>query len=229
MSKKQYFVIVDTETTIEQTVADFGAVVMDRNGRIVDQIAVLVSDHFDRFDLWFDPSVNASAFWSEQNARARRKKYESMLNSGMRSIASAGYINSWLARVRGEFQPRGLTAYNISFDRSKCYNTSIDLGGFTQFCLLLASRRYLKRCSAHVYPKWAINNGYVTKTGRESYSADAVSHWFYRNLPVEPHTAVEDARDFEAPILKALLKRYGWWGIQNLVDADPSGDENLPN
>ena len=39
---KQTFLIVDTETTISQTVADFGAVIVDRAGTILDQISVLV-------------------------------------------------------------------------------------------------------------------------------------------------------------------------------------------
>ena len=34
---KHYYIIVDTETTKKQTVADFGAVVVDRQGRVVER------------------------------------------------------------------------------------------------------------------------------------------------------------------------------------------------
>ena len=39
---KHYYLIVDTETTRRDTVADFGAVVVDRKGKIVDQFGALV-------------------------------------------------------------------------------------------------------------------------------------------------------------------------------------------
>ena len=45
MAKKQYFLIVDTETTITDKVFDFGAIVCDRNGNIVQQCAVILRDN----------------------------------------------------------------------------------------------------------------------------------------------------------------------------------------
>ena len=232
---KQYYIIVDTETTIEGTVADFGAVLMDKQGNIVDELGVLVDGQFNELELWFDPLAKPEDFWSRQHARARRKQYERMLASGIRSIASPALINLWLTRVIHKFKPKALTAYNISFDLRACRNTGIDLGNVDQFCLLLATRRHLKAQNPEIYPKWAKRNGYITKPsqrypeGRESYSADATSHWFYRSLPVEPHTALEDARDFEGRILKSLLKRYGWWGIHNLVADRMTAEEKTPN
>ena len=38
--------IVDTETTSKNTVADFGAVVVDENGKILEQFGVLLHGHF---------------------------------------------------------------------------------------------------------------------------------------------------------------------------------------
>ena len=46
MSKKQYFLIVDTETTQNNLVADFGAVIVDRKGKIITQCAVMVDGIF---------------------------------------------------------------------------------------------------------------------------------------------------------------------------------------
>ena len=37
MAKKQYFVILDTETTMADTVADFAMIVVDREGKIYNQ------------------------------------------------------------------------------------------------------------------------------------------------------------------------------------------------
>ncbi len=42
MAKKQFFLILDTETTIENTVADIGIVIADRQGNIHKEMAVLI-------------------------------------------------------------------------------------------------------------------------------------------------------------------------------------------
>ena len=54
---KHYYIIVDTETTKKQSVADFGAVVVTRKGKIVEQFGAMVLGHFGKFDLFSDPSA----------------------------------------------------------------------------------------------------------------------------------------------------------------------------
>jgi hypothetical protein len=44
--KKDYYLIIDTETTMSDKVADFGAVVVDRKGNIQTQCGVLVNGVF---------------------------------------------------------------------------------------------------------------------------------------------------------------------------------------
>ena len=56
--KKQYFAILDTETTINDTVADFAIVICDRQGKIYNQCAVLVKDHFNTMQLFHDKNKN---------------------------------------------------------------------------------------------------------------------------------------------------------------------------
>ena len=41
MAKKDYFFIIDTETTQDSQVADFAGIICDRSGKIYTQIAVL--------------------------------------------------------------------------------------------------------------------------------------------------------------------------------------------
>ena len=43
MSKKHYYLIVDTETTMDEKVADFGAVIVDRKGAIQAQCGILIN------------------------------------------------------------------------------------------------------------------------------------------------------------------------------------------
>ena len=64
---RHYYLIVDTETTKQQTVADFGAVVMTRQGQIIEQFGAMVNGHFGKMPLFSDPSADPDAFWSEQS------------------------------------------------------------------------------------------------------------------------------------------------------------------
>jgi len=215
---KHYYLIVDTETTKNRTVADFGAVLCDKQGRAYVGCKVLVSNHFDKMELWFNPQADSDDFWSYDNLPTRRTYYREMMENGQRSLASIHYINNWLNKIAGTYDPI-LTAYNLPFDRGACRNTGIDLSVFSDdFCLYKAARRHWKNVPQ--YAEWALRKGYVTATGNAQYSADSISHWILgENVPPEPHTAFEDAHEYERPILKSMLKRYNRKSLLELVDA----------
>jgi hypothetical protein len=202
---KHYYLIVDTETTKKQTVADFGAVLITRQGEIVERFGAMVLGHFGKMPLFADATAPDSALWSEQSAKRREKDYYSMLDTGERSIASVALINQWLVRVNTQYSPV-LTAYQLSFDLGKCRNTRIDLGVFAQsFCLMKAAKReigtladYHEFCNAH---------GFLTAKKRiPSTTAETMARFIFgADLEDEPHTALEDAQFYEAPILHYLL------------------------
>jgi hypothetical protein len=208
--RKDYYLIVDTETTMPETVADFGAVVVDRKGRIVNQCAVLVRGVFGIDPLFYIEHEAEKNLWSKQGKDRRFEAYEKMLDDGSRMVASVQAINRWLERVRGEYDPI-LTAYNLPFDLSKCKNTGIDLTMFTQsFCLWKAS-----------FNKWAMTSKYKnfalslhafnnrTELGNMSFKTNAETMARFildePDLIDEPHTALEDAIYYELPILKRLI------------------------
>jgi hypothetical protein len=198
--------IVDTETTTKQTVADFGAVIVDRQGQIIDQFGAMVLGHFGKFDLFYDPSASDSAFWSAQSGKRRSKNYDQMLETGERSISSVALINQWLAATNARYNPV-LTAYNISFDLGKCRNTRINLGIFNQkFCLMKAAKRDIGVLAD--YQQFCFDNGLLTaKLKRPQMTADSMAKYISgADLADEPHTALEDARDYEALILAYILK-----------------------
>ena len=210
--KKHYYLIVDTETTQQQTVADFGAVIMDRKGAIVEQFAVLLDGHFGTLPLFAATDAPADAFFSTQSRSRRVKHYEGLLANGQRSICSPTLVNIWLARILGQYKPV-LTAYNIAFDFGKCRNTGIDLGIFsTRFCLMRAAHNTI--CRSGDYEYFCGQNGLITPTGRIRRTADAVAKFLARDangntsLQDEPHTALEDARDYEASILAEILRTH---------------------
>ena len=210
MAKKSYFLILDSETTISDRVFDLGAIVCDRNGNIVAQCAIIVSD-FMGDELFYDAKDNG--FWGKKAAIERKIKYDEMVKSGARMVASANAVNRWLEKVAAKYNPT-LTAYNLAFDRNKCANTGIDLTMFSNsFCLWhLSCAVYAK---SKGYRQFVLNNHYFgnrTQYGNMTYktNAEVMAHYVTGQYSEEPHTALEDAQYYELPILVSILKKKGW-------------------
>ena len=202
---KHFYLIVDSETTRKNTVADFGAVIVSKQGEIVERFGSLVLGHFGKMPLFSDPSAEDSELWSEQSAKRREKDYYSMLDTGERSIASPALINQWLVRVNAQYSPV-LTAYNLAFDLGKCRNTRINLGIFAQsFCLMKAAKKQLGTLAE--YHAFCNEHGFLTaKLRRPSMTADTMAKFILGDIEDEPHTALEDAQFYEAPILTKILE-----------------------
>lgn len=211
MAKKQFFAICDTETTMENTVADFAIIIVDREGKIYNQCAVMVRDHYGKFELFHDRAAND--IWGYGGLEKRKANYVNMLNSGQRMLASVNGINKWIQQAIGKYDPV-LTAYNLAFDLDKCNNTGIDLTGFSdKFCLWQAAVGNI--CKTKKYKQFILENHAFknpTKLGNMCFQtgAETVSGFVTGNMIDEPHTALEDARDFESPILQTILKKKGW-------------------
>ena len=211
MARRQFFAILDTETTINDTVADFAIVICDRNGQIYNQCAVLVRDHFDKMELFHDK--NANDIWGYAGLHKRKAQYDAMLDSGVRMLASVNAINKWINQAIGKYNPT-LTAYNLAFDIAKCANTGIDLTGFnSKFCLWQAAIGNI--CHTRKFKQFALDNhafNNCTKHGNMTFktNAEIVCGFINNNLIDEPHTALEDARDFELPILLNVIRHKRW-------------------
>jgi hypothetical protein len=211
MAKKQYFAIIDTETTIADTVADCAIIICDRNGIIYNQMAVLVKDQFDTTDLFYDK--NAKGLWSIEYAKEKRIKYNNMLNAGSRTMASVNAINNWINLAIGKYNPT-LTAYNLPFDNNKCQNTGINLTGFAdRFDLWGAAVGNI--CKTKSYRQFCLENhlfNNVTLQGNMTFKTSAESVTGYLNgiMSDEPHTALEDIIGYELPVLKHIIAKKNW-------------------
>jgi hypothetical protein len=209
MSKKKFFMLCDTETTCADSVADFAAIIVDNQGVIHNQCAVIIKGEFEK-GLFFD---SKNELWSKENATKKAQAYQDMLNSGNRVMASVSAVNRWLEKANSLYNPT-LTAYNLAFDQAKCANTLIDLTIFAdRFCLWQAAVGNL--CKSKVYKRFVLENHLFnapTKFGNMTYStnAEAVAGFLNNQWVAEPHTALEDAVYFELPILKALIKKRNW-------------------
>lgn len=211
MARKHYYLIIDTETTIDEKVADFGAVVVDRKGNIQTQCAILINGIYnarDEHPLFFNEY--SGELWRKSNLDRRYANYNEMLANGSRMLASVPAVNAWLAKAAIKYAPT-LTAYNLAFDMGKCTNTGIDLSIFSDsFCLWHAA-----------FNKWAHTKNYrnfalqmhafnaPTKLQNMSFKTNAETMARFvldsPDLPDEPHTALEDAIQYELPILKRLI------------------------
>jgi len=211
MARKQFFAILDTETTINDTVADFAIVICDREGNIYNQCSVLVHGHYDAMELFHDKNTND--IWGYAGLQKRKAQYSAMLDSGVRMLASVNAINRWINQAIGKYNPT-LTAYNLAFDLSKCANTGIDLSVFNnKFCLWQAAVGNI--CHTKKFRQFALDNHQfnpATKHGNMTFktNAEVVCGFLNNNIIDEPHTALEDARDFELPILVNILKKRDW-------------------
>jgi hypothetical protein len=212
MAKKQYFLIVDTETTMANTVCDFGAIVVDKQGNIVKQCAVMVKGEFLDKPLFHDKAASGT-IWSLDRLAQREAKYTDMLNTGQRMLASVNAINRWLEQVKGLYNPT-LTAYNLAFDSDKCQKTGIDLTIFeSRFCLWQAALGNI--CNTKAYKRFILDNHVLTNRtqfGNMSIrtNAETVTGFLCGTLTDEPHTSLEDAIFYELPILQAIVKKSKW-------------------
>ena len=211
MAKKQFFCILDTETTMADTVADFGMLICDREGKIYNSCAVLVNGNYGNFELFHDKAAND--IWGYKGLENRKANYVNMLDSGVRMLASVNAINKWIIQAIAKYNP-ALTAYNLAFDKSKCANTGIDLIGFSsEFCLWQAAVGNI--CNTKQYKQFVLeNHGFnkPTQFGNMTMqtNAEIVCGFIKGELISEPHTAIEDARDFELPILAEIIKKKNW-------------------
>ena len=211
MAAKQYFIIIDTETSITDKVADFGAVVCDRKGEIFAQCGIMVSGVFGVDSLFYDKT--AKGIWSLESVARRMTRYNEMLNSGSRMLASVNAINIWLAKAVGKYNPT-LTAYNLAFDNSKCANTLIDLTIFkNRFCLWQAAVGNI--CNTKKYREFVLQNHLFnnrTEKGNMTFSTTAETVTGYLNgiMTEEPHTSLEDIIGYELPTLVHILKKRDW-------------------
>ena len=212
MPRKQYYLITDTETTMKGQVADFGAIVVDRKGEIYAQCSVLIAGIYnDRKGnpLFFNEL--AGEIWNKKSLDTRYKKYDNMLDKGIRMLASVNAVNKWLSNVKGKYNPIS-TAYNLAFDKNKCYNTDIDINMFNQeFCLMKAAQdkwMHTKKYRQFILDNHFFNSPTKLRNMSFSFKAEVMVKFImnYPDMPDEPHTALEDARDYELPILIRLLQ-----------------------
>jgi hypothetical protein len=230
--RKTHFLIIDTETTIDGEVVDFGAVLCDRHGNVISSAAVMVRENFEPSIRETKPLFHmedGDPIWKKANLSRRYAAYDRMVDDGRRNIASVAGINNWLAKAL-KYNPI-LTAYNLQYDLGKMRNTGINCDLFEKkFCLWhAAAHKYVKNKAFRQFILDGHHFNNRTKAGNMTFktNADIMAKFILQDqdLADEPHTAFEDALHYELPILKDIVKAkkkseymdapaYAWQGVQ---------------
>lgn len=207
MSRKKYYMILDTETTSNaKTVYDIAYTIIDRKGNIVEQANYLVKEIIEH------PFLRGILQRDKFSSRKYRETYAMRYENEKKIVLPFLAIRQKLRKaVRTYNCP--VVAYNAKFDFEALTNMAHDLGKkyfFTKeteiwdlwnisLHILCDSRNYVKFCDA---------NEYHSEKGHRKSSAEIVYRYITHNLEFEEaHTALADT-EIEATILTACLKRH---------------------
>ena len=211
--------VIDTETTKNGYVYDFGVAIMNAaTGEIVDTMNAIIEETFN------DVSAMRTSYYA-----CKIPAYIKAINAGELEIIPFSDCFKRFSSLLESYNVRSVWAYNMAFDYRALNRTIAELSnGFVTNFFPASIRCYdLMSSSVNIigntrrYQKWAIANGYVTPTGRARVTAETMFRFISDDASfVEDHTALSDAM-IEADILAHLVsKKSGYkhdcekWGAR---------------
>lgn len=211
--------VIDTETTKNGYVYDFGAAIMNiGTGEVIDSMNVVVEETFN------DVSAMATSYYA-----AKIPAYLEAINARELEVLPFSECFKRFSALLEAHNVRSVWAYNMNFDYSALNRTVTELsnGFITSFfpgnvtCYDLMSSAVNIIGNTRRYQKWAIAHDYVTPTGRARATAETMFRFIADDASfVEDHTALSDAM-IEADILAHLVaKKSGYkhhgekWGAR---------------
>lgn len=203
---------------------DFGFVVADRDGNVLDKFSFVNTDVFN------DYALMKSAYYADKLPQYHAGIGESWIPASTREIWDV------FCKAVVNYGVRDIWAYNAKYDQA-CTN-------FTMQCESNQFRRFWcpfgtqwrdiwdyagsTICNTTKYVKWCRDNGFISPSGNPSTTADTVGKYLRKSMDyAEYHTALNDAED-ELIILLAAMKRHqkarhsmgqGWRDASKLAKA----------
>lgn len=194
MSKRKYFLVLDTETcnTLEQPIPyDIGWAVCDKSGKIYARRSFVVAEVFLGMR-----DVMQSAYYAE-----KIPQYWDDIKSGSRRIAGMWDIRRQMRDDIKFYKIREVGAYNMAFDKRALNNLMRYVSkswcrwwfpyGVEFFCIWnMACDVILNRAS---YVDFAEKNGLISDADNISTSAENAYRYIKNKIDfVESHTGLED-------------------------------------
>lgn len=198
MRNKDYYIVVDTETTpIEKAtdvnafnmlVYDIGWLVVDRKGKIYERKSFIVQE------IFFDTEKMSSAYYAK-----KLPLYYNDLKNCLRVVTTFENAINELITDFENYNCKAFLAYNASFDVGALQTTSEYLKKNYNFYNLYPFWDLLKMARFVIskrptYKKFCESNNYITKKNRVQVKAETVYRYITKNVDfIESHTALEDA------------------------------------
>lgn len=211
--------VIDTETTKNGYVYDFGAAIMNiGTGEVIDSMNTIIAETFNNV------SVMATSYYA-----CKIPAYIEAINAGELEVLPFSECFKRFSSLLESYNVRSIWAYNMAFDFKALNKTIAELSnGFViSFfpdrvkCYDLMSSAINLVGNTRRYQKWAIAHDFVTPTGRARATAETIFRFISDDASfVEEHTALSDAI-IEADILAHLVaKKSGYkrngekWGAR---------------
>lgn len=206
--------VLDTETTLgfgSPLIYDFGYRIIDREGTVIKEVSVLISEVFDT------KALMNSAYYQE-----KVPMYQKMYEKG--EIGKTTFVKAFkqfVSDVR-KHKVEIISAYNIAFDMKALNNTlrMLDSTSYDNQVLekLVAQKNKKVLCIWNLacetildtdeYRTYADLHDFKSEKGNYKTSAE-VAYSYIKKLPdfVEKHTALADV-EIEIEILLTILNHY---------------------
>lgn len=209
MSRKKYFLVIDTETcnSLEQPLCyDIGYAITDRDGNMVVKRSYVVAEMFlDHKDLM------QSSYYAEKIPR-----YWEDIKNGTRTIKSIFNIRKQIKADMKQYNVREVGAYNMGFDKRALNNTIRYCSkslirwffpfGTEYFCIWhMACQMIMSQVK---FIKFAEQNGLESEKGNLQTSAETCYKFLTNCIDfVESHTGLEDV-EIEVAIMAECYRKH---------------------
>ena len=193
MEKKDYLIVLDTETTnsLEEPLCyDVGFAVVDTEGNVFERYSFVVKE------IFFDENLMNFAYFSD-----KIPQYFSDILNCKRSVKTFLEIRRILMDCIYRYNILVISAHNAVFDKLSLtltlkYITKSKMRYFFPkrveiWDTLKMSREVLNK--SEEYKDFCVKNEYLTKTGCKKFTAEVVFRFLTNNVEfVESHTGLED-------------------------------------
>lgn len=207
--KKEYFLIIDTETCNsleEPLVYDIGYCVCDRNGNVFEKKSFIVSEIF--LD---EQALMQSAYYNE-----KIPQYWQDIQARTREVRRIADIKKIVKEDMKKYNIKKVGAYNMAFDKKALNNTLRYCSksffryffpyGTEYFCIWHMACQVLM--ARKTYIDFAIKNGLISEKGNIFTSAECCYRYIKNNIDfIESHTGLEDVQ-IETEILAECYRKH---------------------
>ena len=197
MSKKHYYLMIDTEATnsLEQPLQyDIGMQIIDRNGTVYEEYSFVNQDIFyDQRDLMY------SAYYAN-----KIPNYEKDLLEGSRILSNTNEIRYWIYKKCKEYDVHAIIAHNAPFD-VRALNTTLRY-------VTKSEKRFCLPYGVEIWDTMRMAQDTICKQKRYQKFCEETAEILYRYLInntdfVESHTGLEDV-NIERQIFMACLRQH---------------------